>query len=248
MTETRPLSSEQANALRMAARILAPHKTPEQRRQAAINVDGHIKKGTWPAFTGQEVSALAYPDDSAMQARFYESIQAAVTAGKLPPIWHEPEPAFSVTGLAMWQGAAIAPNSPLRAMLDDAWPVVAAPADAVKPASGQRLDSEGPPIPGTIAPVASGRLAIKAAWQIECDKGRPATDEEVMAMLRAWGKSGAEPNHLMDCDKLPPGTSSAVVSAVRGGAIPWQTSKGKVNAFSLEACQKALEKWRKSRQ
>lgn len=135
------------------------------------------------------------------------------------------------------------------AWLGDAWPVADVLVDTTKPASGPSHANECPPIPpGKIARVASGRLAIKAAWQIECEEGRPATDGEVMARLRAWGKSGAEPNHLLDCDKLPPGTPPAVVTAVRGGAIPWQTGKGKVNHFGLEACQKTLEKWRKSRQ
>lgn len=103
-----------------------------------------------------------------------------------------------------------------------------------------------PPIKGKMPTTSSGKNAVKAAWEIECEEHRQATPLEVMARLRAWGKAGVG-DELLDSDKLPSGLSPSVTAELKNGAIPWQTRRG-VRAFSLEACEKTLERWHKSRQ
>ncbi|MDO9227451.1 MAG: hypothetical protein Q8M09_00340 [Pseudomonadota bacterium] len=88
-------------------------------------------------------------------------------------------------------------------------------------------------IPGTLPPVASGQLAIKAAWQIECETKRRATDKEVMDRLQQWANSGQE---------------DALLKSLPSHAVEWLTKKQEKRVFTLEACQKALAKWHKSRQ
>ena len=91
-------------------------------------------------------------------------------------------------------------------------------------------NSEMPP--GTLPNIAIGKLAIKAAWEIECKTGRSATADDVMARLQEWAEKG-------DCEYL----HSKFKSGVKW--IPKRTNNPKV--YSLEACGKALERWQDSR-
>lgn len=88
-------------------------------------------------------------------------------------------------------------------------------------------------IPGTLPPRAAGKLAIKAAWLIECETKRRASAKEVMARLQKWADDGEEPAVL-------------VKSLPAKRAVQWLTTKGKHLEYTLEACEKTLEKWAES--
>lgn len=80
-----------------------------------------------------------------------------------------------------------------------------------------------------------GKLAIKAAWQIECETKRRASAKEVMTRLQGWADAGNESDTLMK--SLP---------AKR--AVQWLTTKGAHREYTTEACQEALQRWNESRQ
>ena len=87
-------------------------------------------------------------------------------------------------------------------------------------------------IPGRVPRVASGRLAVKAAWEIECETGKRASTKDVMKRMQQWAEEG---EHGELTKKLP------------GNAVEWMTTKNNPKSFDLEACGKALEAWQKSR-
>lgn len=80
-----------------------------------------------------------------------------------------------------------------------------------------------------------GKLAIKAAWQIERETKRRASAKTVMAQLQAWADDGKESNTLIK--SLP---------AKR--AVQWLTVKGEHREYTTEACGKTINAWHKSRQ
>lgn len=88
-------------------------------------------------------------------------------------------------------------------------------------------DNDSPP--GKMPNTNIGKLAVKAAWQIECSTGQQATANKVIKMLQSWVEN--EPVLL---ETLPHG-------------VTWTTTKGKVKPFDVEACAKALDTWYKSR-
>ena len=90
-------------------------------------------------------------------------------------------------------------------------------------------------IPGNLPRTGAGNLAVKAAWQIECETGKRASDKEVMTRLQKWANSGMEPNILTK-------------SKPEKRAVQWLTGKSEERDYTLEACQKTLETWFKSRQ
>lgn len=85
-------------------------------------------------------------------------------------------------------------------------------------------------IPGKFPKVAIRKLAIIAAWGIEKNSKKLASAEEVMKVLQLWVDG--------DCPEL--------ISKERN-SVKWVTTKGLEKIFTLEACSKALEAWRKSR-
>ena len=87
-------------------------------------------------------------------------------------------------------------------------------------------------IPGKLPRAAIGKVVVKAAWELECQKGRRATAKEVMARLQEWAKEGTEPDVLKE--SIPHG-------------VRWITAKGKEKPHDVEACGKALGTWKKSR-
>ncbi len=89
--------------------------------------------------------------------------------------------------------------------------------------------------PGKLPPVAIGKMAVKAAWEIERATNKRATTKEVMAMLQAWADNGAHPADLLESDK----TNNSVL---------WLTAKGKKKAYDIFACEKTMETWKKSRE
>lgn len=105
-----------------------------------------------------------------------------------------------------------------------------------------------PPTPGKWTR-SNIRLMAKAAWQIECDNdGRLATVDEVLKRMRGWGDSGNEWELLSTDDKMPPDLPETHKKAASRGAVLWQTQGGKPQSFDREACEKALQRWRESRQ
>jgi len=86
-------------------------------------------------------------------------------------------------------------------------------------------------IPGKMPKVGIRKLAIKAAWQIECVTKKLATSKQVIEMLQSWVE-GDYPELL---EKIPYG-------------VKWVTGKGEERYFDKEACGKALDTWQKSRQ
>lgn len=74
------------------------------------------------------------------------------------------------------------------------------------------------------------KLAIKAAWKIECDTGRQALALEVIKLLHSW----------VDKEEI-------LLEEMQDGVI-WQTTRGKPKPFELAACGLALKRWNNSRQ
>jgi hypothetical protein len=86
--------------------------------------------------------------------------------------------------------------------------------------------------PGKMPRCAIGKLAIKAAWQIECETKRKATPNEVIEKLQAWA-IGGEDGYLRD--KIPLG-------------VTWRPKRSDIDKkFEIEACSKALDVWELSR-
>lgn len=91
--------------------------------------------------------------------------------------------------------------------------------------------SSDPP-PGKLPNVAIGKLAIKAAWEIECETGRHATADEVIKRLQAWATKG-EDGYLH--------------SKIKFGVM-WIPKRSNIaKEYKIEACGKTLEKWLESR-
>lgn len=101
----------------------------------------------------------------------------------------------------------------------------------IAPAAKMKADTSpsGDEIPGKMPRTNIGKLAIKAAWQIECDTSKLATPKQVIEKLQAWTETEPEL-----AETIPHG-------------VKWTTTKGKQKPFDIEACAKALETWQASR-
>ena len=92
------------------------------------------------------------------------------------------------------------------------------------------------PIKSKYAPSnAVGKLAVKAAIQIEEETTKLASSKSVMKRLQQWADDGSEPSTLIKSDKPK-------------HAVIWTTNKQKHNGYTLSACEKTLERWNKGRQ
>lgn len=89
-------------------------------------------------------------------------------------------------------------------------------------------------IPGKQPKVAIGKLAVKAAWQIECETERIASAHDVMTCLQMWADEGREAAVLCK-------------SVERKHAVLWITHECKEKTYDLKACGKTLSIWKKSR-
>jgi hypothetical protein len=89
-------------------------------------------------------------------------------------------------------------------------------------------------IPGEQPKTTVGRLAVRAAWQIEMEENRQASAHDVMLRLQQWADEGKEDDVLQEADR-----------ANRG--VIWRTAKYRDKLFSLEACGTTLNRWNKSR-
>lgn len=109
-------------------------------------------------------------------------------------------------------------------------------------ASASESDAPGNPIlpiaceiPGKEFNVSSRRLAVKAAWEIECETGRAATDKATMERLQLWADAGKEPDVLLRSDRP-------------NRAVKWLTTSRGERDFDIDACRKTLAEWMKSRE
>ncbi len=96
----------------------------------------------------------------------------------------------------------------------------------VKDATSKANDE---PLPGRLPRTAVGKLAIKAAWEIECETKRVATVHAVIAKLQT----------RVD-------TEDALTAVIKNG-VSWMTGGLKVKDFDIDACSKALKTWHSSR-
>lgn len=87
---------------------------------------------------------------------------------------------------------------------------------------------------GKLPNTSIGKLAIKAAYEIETKLKRRATAKEVIEELRVWSKNGTFPDVLHK------------ISHPKHG-VYWITKTSKEKEYSLEACEKALKIWNESR-
>lgn len=90
-------------------------------------------------------------------------------------------------------------------------------------------------IPGKMPSRAVSKLAVQAAWEIECESKQRATDREVMTRLQQWADNGDKADVLKKSD-------------IPNRGVYWLTGKYKENFYSLEACQKTLKTWGESRE
>ncbi|MEI7432529.1 MAG: hypothetical protein WCL27_18950 [Betaproteobacteria bacterium] len=88
--------------------------------------------------------------------------------------------------------------------------------------------------PWKMPKVAIGKLAVSAAWQIECETGRAASNNAVIDRLKEWATNGKYADVLIK-----------PVSGER--AVIWLTSTGIERKYDSDTCRKTLETWRKSR-
>lgn len=90
-------------------------------------------------------------------------------------------------------------------------------------------------IPGKMPNTTIGKLAIKAAWKIECGTGKRAAAKQVIETLQSWVDHKDNHEAVAELtEKIPNG-------------VKWVTSAGKKNNYDIGACQKTLETWNKSR-
>lgn len=102
------------------------------------------------------------------------------------------------------------------------------------PESDKTTKPNGADIPGKLPKVLSGRLAVKAAWEIELETERPASCDDVMNRLQEWAAKGTHPETLIE--------------AIKGKrAVKWQTKAGDNKIYDIDACSKTIEAWKKSR-
>jgi len=84
-------------------------------------------------------------------------------------------------------------------------------------------------IPGRLPRTGIGKLAIKAAWEIECRTGKRAMANQVIQELQKLVET--EPELI---EVIPHG-------------VKWTTTKGKDKNFDYETCAKTLSNWHLSR-
>ena len=108
-------------------------------------------------------------------------------------------------------------------------------AELTKLAGEPKPNDDAPEIPGKLPRNGVGRLSVKAAWGIECEEGRRATDREVMGRLQQWADNGDEPGDLKKSNK-------------EKRCVVWITAASTEKDYTIEACQRTLQTWNKSRE
>lgn len=93
-------------------------------------------------------------------------------------------------------------------------------------------DNDSPP--GKMPRTETGKLAVEAAWEIECETGGKTSADIVMVTLQAW--ANAKPNN-----------HPALVKSIPHGVV-WATKKErKEKNYMIEDCGRHLADWYKSR-
>ncbi len=187
-----------------------------------------IKAGELVADTEQRTHTLQHGRRTAVSA-YLAGENPRPRATLTPAAIQTDVPVITRPAFVAWHHAELAAPAPsvhVLAWLGSEWQA------APEPDSGKPSGKVGE-IPGKLPPVACGRLAIKAAWKIECQTERRASAKEVMATLRAWADTGQEPEVL--------------IRSLAGHDVEW-LAKGIPKPYGLEACQKTLTKWYASRQ
>lgn len=125
------LSKESEAAFRQCLRILAPSRTPEQKRTQLRNAESYIQAGKWiPAMSLKDIALLFYPRDSVRESAMLAQMEQAIEANELTLLADKNR--VLPGELAAWPDCPVVPtDSPLRYWLPD-WmqattaPVVAA--------------------------------------------------------------------------------------------------------------------------
>lgn len=111
-----PLTTDEANALRHCARILAPYYTSERRGVMISGVEDFIQRGKWPRWYMKDIARLFYPHDREQEAHMESLMLAAMEAKELSGIGES----VGATDLAAWISCPPVPkNSPLRFWLPE---------------------------------------------------------------------------------------------------------------------------------
>lgn len=107
----------------------------------------------------------------------------------------------------------------------------ATPSNPAAPAASEEVAQTNPAeqVPGVMPRTAIGKLAIKIAWEIELTTAKQATANQVIRRLEELIET-----ETILLEKIPHG-------------IRWMTTNSKEADFSLEACAKALSKWKLTR-
>ncbi|MFA7238828.1 MAG: hypothetical protein WC091_01850 [Sulfuricellaceae bacterium] len=96
----------------------------------------------------------------------------------------------------------------------------------------ERKDSKAiDPAPGKQPRTCVGKLAIKAAWEIQNETGRKATSHEVIKRLQGWAETGDD---------------GCLVGKIPSGVTWMPLRKNKSKPYDIEACGKALKAWHAS--
>jgi len=105
------------------------------------------------------------------------------------------------------------------------------PADAPAGKDGAKpvTNPSGDDIPGKMPKTNIGRLAVKTAWQIECELGRKATVNEVIKRLQK----------MVDKEDV-------LVKTIPHG-VEWITTGLHGKPYNIDACSKTLSTWHESR-
>ena len=117
----------------------------------------------------------------------------------------------------------------LRITIEELEKFKAAKTPTAKVEAVPNTSPSGDEIPGKMPRTAIGKLAIKAAWQIESETKKTALPFQVIERLQSW-----EP------------TEPTITKVIPNG-VEWQTKKIKPKPWDCNACEKAIKKWNESR-
>ena len=178
------------------------------------------------AFSYPNIGLLFNPDAPEAAAELAKQVRNARESGELQSVIPLAQGAILATDLLAWPDCPpVLEDNPLSYWLpiSDGYT-----APTGTPESNGIADFTD--IPGKLPNISVGRLAILAAWQIECETKRAASRDEVMAMLQKWATDGSHPETL-------------IKAAKEKRAVEWNTTELKPKIYDIEACGKALKTW-----
>ncbi len=130
-----------------------------------------------------------------------------------------------------WRAIAQQHNLRYHSWIDDYADAMGAPAgnQAVPDVIENTISKANELPPGKMPNTEIGKLAVKIAWQIECELGRMASMNEVIKKLQ---ERVSKEDVLIEI--IPHG-------------VKWMTSGLQEKNYAKSACSKTLETWNKSR-